>query len=87
MAVDPAFRNVENIMGLKIWRIESMEVKAIPKEDYGHFFEGDSYICLHVSAKYLWHWSDTKIDIAFHINEINYFNDKIFFPFQEVAYI
>ena len=49
MAVDPAFRNAENIMGLKIWRIEAMEVKAIPEKDYGHFFEGDSYICLHVS--------------------------------------
>ena len=59
MAVDPAFRNAENIMGLKIWRIEAMEVKAIPEKDYGHFFEGDSYICLHVSIFFLlllFHW-------------------------------
>lgn len=49
MAVaDPAFRNVENQTGLKIWRIENMEVKSIPEQDYGYFFEGDSYICLMV---------------------------------------
>ncbi|KAK5656093.1 hypothetical protein OQA88_5232 [Cercophora sp. LCS_1] len=33
--------------GLFIWRIENFAVVPIPKESYGHFFEGDSYIILH----------------------------------------
>ncbi|KAK4442097.1 putative actin-binding protein [Podospora aff. communis PSN243] len=33
--------------GLFIWRIENFAVVPIPKESYGNFFEGDSYIVLH----------------------------------------
>ena len=32
--------------GLEIWRIENMEMVPVPKEHYGHFFIGDSYIVL-----------------------------------------
>jgi len=32
--------------GLEIWRIESMEMVPVPKQDYGSFFVGDSYILL-----------------------------------------
>ncbi|XP_072034821.1 advillin-like [Amphiura filiformis] len=72
MAVDPAFRNTDGVMGMKIWRIESMEVKAIPEQDYGHFFEGDSYICLHVKKSstgkemniHFWLGSETSQDEA-----------------------
>jgi len=32
--------------GLQIWRIEQFKVKAWPKEEYGKFFSGDSYIIL-----------------------------------------
>jgi len=30
-----------------VWRIEKFQVKAWPKEKYGQFFDGDSYIVLH----------------------------------------
>lgn len=33
--------------GLQIWRIEDFKVQDWPKEEYGHFFAGDSYILLH----------------------------------------
>lgn len=33
--------------GLFVWRIEQFEVVAWPKEKYGQFHEGDSYIVLH----------------------------------------
>lgn len=33
--------------GLHIWRIEDFEVIALPKDKYGQFYDGDSYIVLH----------------------------------------
>jgi gelsolin len=33
-------------VGVEIWRIEQFKVKRWPKEDYGQFFSGDSYIVL-----------------------------------------
>jgi gelsolin len=33
-------------VGVEIWRIEAFQVKAWPKEKYGSFFSGDSYIVL-----------------------------------------
>lgn len=34
-------------LGLKVWRIVKFEVKEWPKEDYGSFYSGDSYIILY----------------------------------------
>ncbi|KAI9150132.1 Severin [Paramyrothecium foliicola] len=33
--------------GLLIWRIEDFQVVPLPREKYGQFFDGDSYIVLH----------------------------------------
>ena len=33
-------------VGLEIWRIVKFKVERLSKEDYGRFFEGDSYIIL-----------------------------------------
>ncbi|KAJ7360072.1 hypothetical protein OS493_019164 [Desmophyllum pertusum] len=33
-------------VGLQIWRIVQFKVTHLPKEDYGKFFGGDSYIIL-----------------------------------------
>ena len=48
-ATEPAWNDgkIGKEPGLFIWRIESFEVIAWPKEKYGQFHEGDSYIILH----------------------------------------
>lgn len=32
---------------IEIWRVENFEMVAVPKEQYGHFFSGDSYVLLY----------------------------------------
>ena len=32
--------------GLEIWRVEKLAIKRWPQENYGKFFEGDSFIVL-----------------------------------------
>ncbi|XP_054715456.1 gelsolin, cytoplasmic-like isoform X2 [Uloborus diversus] len=44
--LDPAFEGVGQEVGINIWRIEQMEVKPIPRSEYGNFYIGDSYIVL-----------------------------------------
>lgn len=48
-ATEPAWNdgNVGIAPGLLIWRIEDFKVIAWPKEQYGKFYDGDSYIVLH----------------------------------------
>ncbi|OTA99319.1 hypothetical protein M426DRAFT_16550 [Hypoxylon sp. CI-4A] len=46
-ATEPAWQEVGQAPGLHIWRIEDFEVVPWPKEKYGEFHEGDSYIVLH----------------------------------------
>lgn len=43
---EPAWKGVGKEVGLKIWRIVNFKVVEWPKEDYGKFFSGDSYIIL-----------------------------------------
>ncbi|RUS75806.1 hypothetical protein EGW08_016433 [Elysia chlorotica] len=43
---EPAWQGAGQELGLKIWRIEKFEVKDWPKEEYGEFYDGDSYIIL-----------------------------------------
>lgn len=45
-ATEPAWQGAGTGPGLKIWRIEQFQVKDWPKEDYGEFYNGDSYIVL-----------------------------------------
>lgn len=53
-----------------IWRIEDFEKKEIPREQYGQFFRGDSYICLFTYEKnnkpyyiiYFWQGRDSSSD-------------------------
>lgn len=48
-ASEPAWNDgqVGVAAGLYIWRIEDFEVVPWPKEKYGQFYDGDSYIVLH----------------------------------------
>ncbi|XP_046363474.1 gelsolin-like protein 2 [Haliotis rufescens] len=43
---EPAWKGSGQNVGLQIWRIEKFKVVHLPKEDYGNFFSGDSYIVL-----------------------------------------
>ncbi|KAG8192852.1 hypothetical protein JTE90_014629 [Oedothorax gibbosus] len=43
---DPAFKGAGTSSGLAIWRIEDFEVKQVPENEYGNFYNGDSYIVL-----------------------------------------
>jgi gelsolin len=45
-AHEPAWANAGSHVGLQIWRIVNFKVVDWPKEDYGKFFNGDSYIIL-----------------------------------------
>ncbi|KXG51512.1 Gelsolin [Penicillium griseofulvum] len=44
---EPAWQNVGQAPGLTIWRIENFQVIPWPKEKYGQFYDGDSFIVLH----------------------------------------
>ena len=44
---EPAWKPIGKEAGLFIWRIEQFQVIQWPKEKYGKFHEGDSYIILH----------------------------------------
>jgi gelsolin len=48
---DPAWKECGKAVGLQIWRIEKFTVKAWPKNQYGEFYSGDSYIVLHTYQK------------------------------------
>eukprot|EP00178_Gracilaria_changii_P012203 TRINITY_DN34507_c0_g1_i1.p1 TRINITY_DN34507_c0_g1~~TRINITY_DN34507_c0_g1_i1.p1 ORF type:complete len:370 (+),score=79.56 TRINITY_DN34507_c0_g1_i1:17-1126(+) len=48
---EPAWENAGKEVGLMIWRIEKFQVVAWPKQDYGKFFDGDSYIVLNTYKK------------------------------------
>ncbi|KAL5014039.1 hypothetical protein ScPMuIL_008309 [Solemya velum] len=43
---EPAWKNAGQKPGLQIWRIVKFKVVGWPKESYGQFFNGDSYIIL-----------------------------------------
>jgi gelsolin len=43
---EPAWKGAGQKVGLEIWRIEKFKVKLWPKDLYGSFYSGDSYICL-----------------------------------------
>jgi len=44
---EPAWAGAGRSVGVWIWRIEKFQVVAWPKDSYGSFFSGDSYIILH----------------------------------------
>ncbi|XP_071808772.1 gelsolin-like protein 2 [Asterias amurensis] len=43
---EPAWKGAGEKVGLQIWRIVKFKVTHWPKEDYGSFYDGDSYIIL-----------------------------------------
>lgn len=95
---EEAWKGVGQEPGLMIWRIEKFCVVPWPKEEYGSFFSGDSYIVLHTYKKdgeealhwhaHMWVGTFTTMDeagtAAYKIVELDdYFNRKIVL-FREV---
>jgi gelsolin len=48
---EAAWQNAGREVGMQIWRIEKFQVKSWPKEQYGSFYSGDSYIVLNTYIK------------------------------------
>jgi len=48
---EPAWAEAGKKLGLEIWRIEKFNVKSWPKDQYGSFYSGDSYIVLNTYKK------------------------------------
>jgi len=48
---EKAWKEAGQKVGLQIWRIEKFQVVSWPKESYGSFFSGDSYIVLNTYKK------------------------------------
>lgn len=48
---EKAWAGCGKVPGLQIWRIEKFQVVSWPKEQYGKFYDGDSYILLHTYEK------------------------------------
>jgi len=48
---EPAWKGAGEKVGIQIWRIVKFKVKSWPKEDYGKFYNGDSYIILNTYKK------------------------------------
>ena len=49
------FKNVGTKPGLTIWKIENYELVPLPKNQYGSFYDGDSYLILNVIFN-RWHY-------------------------------
>ncbi|KAH8369418.1 hypothetical protein KR009_010319, partial [Drosophila setifemur] len=72
--MNPAFANAGRSPGLEIWRIENFEPVAYPKNNYGKFFTGDSFIVLNTIENkkdkklswdvHFWLGSETSTDEA-----------------------
>ncbi|XP_039762890.1 gelsolin-like isoform X2 [Pararge aegeria] len=54
--VHPAFANSGKKAGLEIWRVEDFEPVAVPPNQYGNFYSGDSYIVLRTIGKSTLSW-------------------------------
>lgn len=48
---EPAWKGAGQKVGIQIWRIVKFKVTHWPKDDYGKFFNGDSYIILNTYKK------------------------------------
>lgn len=48
-ATEPAWNEggISKTAGLHVWRIEDFKVVPVPKDRYGQFYDGDSYVVLH----------------------------------------
>ena len=50
-ATEPAWKDAGKSLGLQIWRIVKFKVTHWPKDQYGEFYNGDSYIIMNTYQK------------------------------------
>jgi len=48
---EEAWKNAGKAVGLEIWRVEKFHIVPVPKNTYGTFYDGDSYIVLNTFKK------------------------------------
>jgi len=48
---EPAWKKIPKTPGVLVWRVEKFKIVEWPKERYGQFYSGDSYIVLHTYKK------------------------------------
>jgi gelsolin len=48
---EPAWKTAGKQPGIEVWRVEKFQIKPWPKDQYGNFYDGDSYIVLHTYKK------------------------------------
>jgi gelsolin len=48
---EPAWKKINKTPGVLVWRVEKFKIVEWPKERYGQFYSGDSYIVLHTYKK------------------------------------
>jgi len=48
---EPAWKLAGKEPGVQVWRVEEFKIVAWPKNQYGQFYSGDSYIVLHTYKK------------------------------------
>jgi len=69
---EPAWKKVSKTPGVLVWRIEKFKIVEWPKDRYGQFYSGDSYIVLHCYKKddkilfnvHFWLGENTTLDEA-----------------------
>lgn len=49
MVVHKEFQTAGKQPGLQVWRVENLDLVAVPKQLYGNFYTGDAYILLHTT--------------------------------------
>jgi gelsolin len=48
---EPAWKKISKTPGVNVWRVEKFKIVEWPKNQYGQFYSGDSYIVLHTYKK------------------------------------
>lgn len=73
-AVDPAFKGISRTStAFLIWRVQNLQLVPVPKEQYGTFYDGDSYI-IYAASEYGKHGNpntkprDVKGNLEMHIH-------------------
>ena len=99
---EPEWKKINNkIPGLYIWRVEKFSVVPWPKNDYGKFYQGDTFIILNISKNeatdsldftaHMWVGKDTTCDEsgtgAYKIVELDdFFNRQVTLIYEEQDY-